>query len=510
MMESRIGKSAKNIVFSVGAYFCSILFQFINRTFFIYFLSTEYLGLNGLFSNVLSFLSLADLGIGSAINFALYKPLKERNIEEIKSIMRLYKTLYTIIGFVIMTIGGILTPFLPYLIKDMPVMIPHIKFYYLLYVFNSAVSYFFTYKRSIIICDQREYISSISTTAARILTSILQVIVLFIFKSYSFYLFVSIIVTVTENITISLIADRKYPYLKESRIRKLNKEKRKGIQKNVLAMMCHKIGGVLVSSSDNIIISSFVGLTAVGIYSNYTLIVNSINHLITRISSAITASIGELVIDTDKNHIEEVFNRILFAHVWMNGFSSVCFYCLLQPFINLWIGNSYLIDELTLIILVINVYIYAIRNVVKIFNDASGTFWYNRYMPLIECGVNLIISIPLVIKYEIAGVLIGTIISNLLVALWSDAKVMFRYLLGKNSMSYWKNMSIYFIEILFVSVICRLITSSIRGTGIFSFVCMSLIVFIVSNILFIVLWFRRTEFKYFYQLGMKLLKCKRN
>lgn len=500
MTESRTKKSIRNVVYSFLTYFVTLLVSFINRTVFIYFLSTEYLGLNGLFSNILSFLALAELGIGTAINYALYKPLQENNYELVKSLMKLYKKMYIIIGVSVFAIGGVLTPFLQFFIKDMPDGIDHIHLYFVLYVFNTGISYFYTYKRSLIICDQKEYISSITTAVSSICLSVFQIIALYLTHSYILYVSLMIVCTICENMVISHIANRLYPYLKEKTVEGLNCEVSNSIRKNVFALFFHKIGTVIVFATDNIIISKFIGLTVVGFYSNYTMIVSPLNTLIGKIFNSLIASIGNIATSNDKEHLEIILNRIIFANVWIYGFSAICLVSLLQDFIILWLGENFLLSSNLVIIISVNFYISGVRKSVLIYRNAIGLFWYDRYKPIIESALNIVLSIPFAIYFGIEGVLLGTIGSSLLIPFWMEAYVLYKYYFEKGVLRYLFRQILYAIQVVFVALATYVVVSFLPHGGIFWFVmklftcvstCLIMIVFISC---------KREEYCYFYNL----------
>ncbi|MCM1101476.1 MAG: hypothetical protein NC079_08240 [Clostridium sp.] len=506
MNQSRTRNSIKNITYSMLSYGVILFLEFVNRTIFIHLLTDEYLGLNGLFSNILSFLSLAELGVGSAINYALYKPLSTGDYELVKSIMRLYRKLYRIIGCTILIIGGSLTPLLPYLISDMPKDMPNISIYYLLYALNSGMSYFYAYKRSLIVCDQKSYITSIVNTFSKIILSVAQIVILKITHSYISYLCMAIVVTITENIFISIAANKLYPFLRDKWVQPLAKSEIADIKKNVFALLFHKIGSQIVFSTDNIIISGFVGLIPVGLYSNYTLIVNAISATISRIFSAITASVGNLVLSHDKEHIEEVFYRVLFANFWIRSFSAISLFCLVQPFIQLWVGESYLLSQGTVLVIAINFYITGMRLTVVTFKDASGLFWPDRYKPLVECVINIALSIPLAIRYGVAGVLLGTIGSTLGVAFWVEGYVLFKHLFAKNMKTYLLKQLYYAGITVVVGAFCYFLNLFFVDGGMGEFILRILICLIVPNGIYM-LWFWRTnECKYFWGLIKRQLK----
>lgn len=504
MDKGRIQKSIINVVFSMGSSVMILVLSFINRTIFVRTLSTEYLGLNGFFTNILSFLSLAELGIGSALNYTLYKPIKENNIEQIKSIMHLYKNLYTCIGIIVIAVGLSITPFLSFFINGMPENISHISLYYFLFVLNSGLSYFYTYKRALVICNQEEYILYITTTVCRIFLAAVQIVLLLTLKSYMLYLFTAIVFTFIDNVAISLISEKRYQYLGERSIKPLPKEYIDRIKKNVIALLFHKIGSAVVFSTDNIIISKFVGLAAVGLYSNYTLIVNSINTILGKIFGTLTASTGELIVSSDKRHIEQIFNDMLFANMWLYGWCGVCFLCLIQPFIILWLGNDYLMEKSVLVIIVLNFYITGMRKTVWVFKDAAGIYKQDQIKPVVEAIINLIVSILLVIKMGVSGVLIGTIVSNVLWAFWYEAFILYKYCFKSGMKNYVKKQFIYFgVWIIIASIsysVCDILSLGISG-----FILRVLICIFVPNILIIAAYSRINEFQYFKSIIIKVL-----
>ena len=411
-MGSRTKNSARNIIFSELSYAAILILQFANRSFFIRYLPGEYLSLNGLFSNILSFLSLAELGIGGAINFALYKPLKEQDTETLKSIMALYRRFYIFTGLTVLGSGCVLAPFLPPFIKEAPTHIGHMYLYFFLYLADSGISYLYAYKRSLIICDQKEYMVSIITSLFHIAIKLLQIVSLFLFRSYTVYLSLMIGASLLQNLMIAMLADKMYPFLKDKRKKKLSPEISKDIKKNAYALLFQKIGAVIVYATDNLIISRFVGFSSVGVYSNYTLVIQAVQTAAYRFFDSITASIGDFAAANGKREVEKILYRVLFINGWMFCFCSACLFCLLQPFIRLWAGEHYLLSDKTLVVIILNFYLEGMRATLVTFKRAIGLFWQTRYRPIFEGFLNLAVSIPLAVRFGVAGTLLGTIIST--------------------------------------------------------------------------------------------------
>ena len=293
-MSSRLKMTARNAFWSYFSMFVSFGLQFISRTVFIYCLGEEYLGINGLFSNVLGVLSFAELGIGTAINFCLYKPVAENNIEKIKSYMWYYKWAYRTIAVIITIIGLALIPFLNVLVKD-PGNVGNIVIYYLIYLFNTVTTYFVSYKYSLVNAEQKNYIYTNVNLIISISTIIIQVIALVIWKNFLIYLLVAAIFGVFQKIFICIYFNRLYPYLKEKNIEKLTKQEKSILITKIKALVIHKIGDVSVHQTDNIIVSAFVSTKMVGLLSNYNLFISTVSSCINVLFNSVTGSLGNLV-----------------------------------------------------------------------------------------------------------------------------------------------------------------------------------------------------------------------
>lgn len=413
----------KNIKYSAINYIIINLLKFIVRIVFIRTLSIEYLGVNGLFTNVLAMLSLAELGIGPAIVYSLYKPLAYGDKNTVKAIMHLFKKVYVAIGGIILFLGLLLYLWLDSFIKDGQV-VPDVHYFYLVFLLNTVVSYLWTYKRSLLIADQKQYVVNIYQAIVQILVAVLQIIFLLIFANYWCFIILMLLGTVLENLSIAHRADKEYPYLQE-RADKLDSSIKQQIVKNTKAMICHKIGGMVVFSSSNLVLSKFAGLAAVGLYSNYYMVIAALNSFASKFFEAITASIGNLLVLTNSYEKEKAFKIIEFITALQ---AAICFcglYVLFNPFVELWVGAEYLFDEKIVSLMSFSFYLMYMRKAVCMFKDAGGLFWNDRYKPLAEAIINLIASVYLTIHYGVIGVVVGGIISTLLTCFWVEPYVLF-------------------------------------------------------------------------------------
>lgn len=494
LKESRTENSIKNVKISTVIYFFSILLQFINRTFFLKFLSINYLGINGLFSNVLSLLNLTELGIGSAMAFALYEPCSCENQKLIKQIMYLYKKVYIVLGIIILIVGIIITPFLDFFIETPPQNIGNYHLYYVLYVINISISYFYTYKRSLIICYQKQYISSITTFLKNLFICIFQIITLYLTRSYVVYLIVQIIFTFLENIFISRIADKMYPFLEEKTTFP-PKSIINNIKKNVLAMSFHKIGSVIVTGTDNLIITKFVSLSATGIYSNYLIIISSINSFLTQIFSSITASVGNLISEKDENKIYSVFKNILFLNFLLYLITSGGMFIIFNDFITIWLGEQYTFSLYIVFFICLNFFSAGMRKTILTFKDASGLFWNDRYKPIAEGIGNIVLSIPLTIYLGISGTFIGTIITNIFIASIIEGYVLYKYLFKKDIKKYFFDIFKYYV-VYFIYFLILIIFNNIISFNALLNIFLKGICCILSFVLTILFFVRTEEYKY--------------
>ena len=414
---------SKNIRYSILNYIIIVLIKFLVRTIFIKILSIEYLGINGFFTNILIMLSLVELGIGPAIVYSLYKPLAYGDKNTVKAIMYLFKKVYIAIGGIILALGLLLYPWLDSFIKDGQT-VPDVHYFYLVFLLNTVVSYLWTYKRSLLIADQKQYVVNIYQAAVQVIVAILQIIFLIIFENYWCFIILMLLGTVLENFSIARKADKEYPYLKEY-ANKLNDDIKQQIVKNTKAMICHKIGGMVVFSSSNLVLSKFAGLAAVGLYSNYYMVIAALNNFAGKFSEAITASVGNLMVVEESGKKVKAFKFTEFITALQ---ASICFcglYVLFNPFVELWVGKEYLFDEAVVAAMAFSFYLTYMRKAVLMFRDAAGLYWNDRYKPVAEAIINLTASIYLTIHYGVIGVVLGGIISTLLTCFWIEPYILF-------------------------------------------------------------------------------------
>lgn len=499
--------SIKNIQYAVVGQVIALLVKFLARLVFVRILSVEYLGIDGLFSNILSVLSLAELGVGTAIVYSLYKPIAEDDVEKIKSLMALFKKTYQAIGLIITILGLLITPFLQYLIKEMP-DVDYIRFIFIMFVINSSISYFYSYKRFLIIANQKKYIATIYRYTVFIVMNLLQILILVLTGNYILFLLVEIFSTFIENVLISRKADQLYPYLQEKNIALLDKKEMMTIKKNVKALIFHQVGGVIVLGTDNLLISIFVGIVAVGTYSNYLLVITSLTIIYGLVFDSMTASVGNLGITQSKEKNNDIFELVNFMAFWIYGFSAIALWNLVNPFIELWLGRQFLFDIGIVTVLVINFYLSGMRNSVRVFRYAYGLHWYDRYKPLAESAINILVSVVLLQYFGVVGVFLGTMISTLTTSFWVEPLVLYRHGLKISVKAYFIDYLRYTLLTIVAALPTVFLCSLFKETNLWSFVAKLLICLLLPNLIFFIFFRKNTNFIAFIGIGKKLIRDK--
>lgn len=502
--------SLKNILTSVGGQTLTIVLQFLSRTIFIYTLGIEYLGISSLFTNILQVLNITELGIGSAIVFSLFKPLAENDAYQISAIMNFLKKVYYLVGLLIGAIGIILIPFLPFIITDTTV-VDEINLIFILFLFQSVSTYFFkAYKVSIIKADQKGYVYNIIKHSINTVTVIAQIVILLIFKSFILYLILGIVSNIIVNLLVSKKVDKLYPFLRENKGIVLDSVQKKEIYKNIFGISMYKINSTIVRSTDSIVISSFISTIAVGMYSNYYLIVSSLITLTKLVFSSFTASIGNLFVTEDNERNNFIFRCISFFSFWLYGFFAISLWILINHFIVVWIGPDFLFPEYIVAIIVLDFLMDGYQQVVISYKDACGLFWHGRYRPVATAILNIIISVSLAPKIGIPGVLLGTIISRLLTTWWFEPYMVHKYAFRKSSLDYFVRYFKFFLLVVVTGIITHIIVSPFSMKSLSGLFIKALIVTMVPNSIFYVLFRNTPEIKYIINTIKKIIKRKKH
>lgn len=503
--KTRTEYSVLNVLTGLGGYAVNTIIGLICRMVFTRTLSAEYLGISGLFTNILSMLSLAELGIGSAIVYALYKPLAVGDKDKIASLVKFYGQCYRIIGIIVGVIGLALMPFLKFLIEE-PNIKESIYLIYGLYLFNSASSYFFSYRSSLIMAAQQNYIVTATNYVVTICQSILQIIWLLATREYIGYLIIQFAGILIYNIVISHIAKKKFPYIVSKDIKPLEKTERNGLIRNVRALIIWKLSGLLVNSTDNIIITHFGSLAAVGLSSNYTLLSTTLNSLLNQIFNGITASVGNLNAIESKGKKLQMFNILNLANFWFFGWAAIGIFVVSSDIVHLLFGESYVLPLNIPFVIALNFYMVGMQNAVWTYKNTMGLFRQGRYLLIVTAAINLVCSMWLGKIWGLFGILFATAISRALTNTWYDPYAVFKYGLEVKVSIYYRKYCLYTLILVFTAGVCYFICSFVRFSLLMNVILKFLICCIVPNAVFFLCFYHKNEFQYFKGLLHTLFK----
>lgn len=494
-MSNRTQKSVKNMTIGMLSQLFTLWLSFVSRTVFIKFLTAEYLGISGLFSNVLTVLSFAELGIGDAMTYAMYKPVKEDNRKLVNQLMVVYKKAYTGIAVVVGAIGLGFSFFLSFIIAEPPDIPESLQLIFWLYVVNNMASYILTYKKSILIAYQENYIVSEVQQIASLIQQIAQMIVLCFTKQYILYLIIQILCTILNNIIISVVVKKRYPWINEKDGEELPQEVSKEIFKNVKALSISKIAGVVSNGSDNIIISKFVGLSSVGVASNYTMIINSLNGILWNGLSSLTSSFGNFNVDSTIGQRRKLFNELFLCSYWLYGFMTIGIITLANSFVQLWVGSNYLVPQGVVLALVLITYISGVNFPVYTYQSTLGMFDKMKIPYVLFAVFNILLSILLGKNWGLFGVYIATSITRLCTSEVSSGYYVYRYGLKLSPLKYLKKYVIYFLILILNILVTNYAVSLVQIAGIIGFSIKVVTCTVVCNAIYFVCFFRTTEFR---------------
>ena len=421
----------RNMLFGVILKIYQVIVPFFLRTALIYFMGMEYVGLNSLFTSILQVLNLAELGVGSAMVFSMYKPIAENDNTTICALMKLYRTYYRVIGLVIAVVGCALIPFIPRLIKsDVPADI-NIYILYLLNLGTTVLSYWlFAYKNSILQAHQRADVVSKVTLVTSTIQYGSQLFVLWAFHNYYLYVIVMLATQALTNIVTAVCADKLYPQFKpRGKVDKIQVQK---INQRIRDLFTSRIGGVVYDSADTIVVSAFLGLTVLAVYQNYFFILNAITGFIAVVFAACTAGIGNSIVMESKEKNYQDLNKFAFIITWIAGFCSACLLCIYQPFMELWVGKDLILSFSAVVCFVIYFFVRQFNALFNLYKDASGMWHEDRLRPLIAALTNLVLNLILVKFIGIYGILLSTVLTILWLACRGCYTIYSRLFLKRN------------------------------------------------------------------------------
>lgn len=495
--RSRTEYSLMNMFTSFFGYALNIILSFLCRMVFVRCLTEEYLGVSGLFTNIISILSLSELGIGTAIVYALYKPIAENNEPQISALMKIYGTAYKIIGLFIFCIGLLCIPFLDFIINDKPNIVEDIRVIYLLYLFSTASSYFFSYRSSILTASQRNYVVLGISYLGTILQNLVQIIVLLLTRNFMLYLIIQVICTYLSNIAISIKAKKDYPYICSKTTYKLTRDEVWNLVKNIKALTITKISGILVNNTDNIAITYFGGLASTGIASNYTLVSSMFTSLLNQFFGSMGASIGNINA-TEKPETKYFYFKVInFSNFWLYGWGAIGIALVLSDIVELCFGSNYVLPISIPIIIAINFYIVGMQSAVWTFKSTLGLFKYGQYLLFITASLNIVGDIILGEKLGVFGIFLATVISRILTNCWYDPYVVFKHGFHKKFTKYFLEYLWYFLVLLVAAILCFVSCVWVNFSPLANVIFKIIICSIVPNVVFYLFFHSTEKYQYF-------------
>ena len=478
MKGSRKQFAIKNITFNIVNKLLTLILSFVSRSVFIWEFGVNYLGINGLFTDVLALLSMADLGFGIAMVYSFYEQLKNNNYEKIAGLIGFYRKVYRIVALAVGVVGIAIIPILPYLI-NLNEYIPNLYVYYVLSLLNVVFSYLFVYKTSILSADQKNYVVVRISMFCNIFRTIIQILLILIFKNYVIYLSVAILFTLVNNIWASKIASREYPYI-DGKV-KISKSEQKVIYKNLFSVFLFKISSVLMNGTDNILISILVGTIAVGYYSNYLLIQNQIISFYAVLFASVTSSVGNLIVTEKAEKRYSVFQVEQGFGFIMSGILVPCYTVLINDFIKLWLGNEYLLDKLVVLAIGINMYLSCVLQPIWSFREATGLYRKTKWIMVICAVINILLSILLGKIWGITGIILASAISRLSTYVWYEPPILFKQYFEHDVLEFYKGLIKNTLLVCVNVVICYMVANFLPVMNLIQFVIEMIFILCIST-----------------------------
>ncbi|MBP1990377.1 lipopolysaccharide biosynthesis protein [Paenibacillus eucommiae] len=494
----RVKKASINVFVNMLTFIIGMLPSFIITKVFIDTLGIELLGLTSLYTNIIGLLSIVELGIGSAIIYSLYKPFAENDQVKIKGYLNYYSRFYKIIGCVIFISGLFLLPFLNVFIKN-DVSLLEAQIYFILFLLNTLLSYLFSYKLCILTVAQEGYKVAIATMLSKLVIAALQIAMFKLYPSIYGYICIQIVVNGVYYLLINIYINNKYKWINKTK-GLIEEKERKSLTKNVKAIFLHKIGGMMVFGIDNLVISSFINLTVVGIFNSYNLVIGAAQGVISSALSGVTASVGNLLAEGN-NDAYKVHKRLFFLSFWVVSFVTISLFNTLEQFVFLWLGKGQIMDHFTIQVLLINFYFMLMRASVERFKEGGGIYHQDRFAPLFEATIKLVASVLLVKAIGLPGVFLGTLISNVGIIFWVKPRMVYKYIFNMRLIDYFKMYFKFLLVAVIPLVITSILTMSLKEN--ISIVALSancLINIVVINFIYLIVLRNNEEFLYFKKL----------
>jgi O-antigen/teichoic acid export membrane protein len=491
-MTGRISKAKVNIVFGLGNKIITMILEFIVRSIFIKILGEELLGVNGVFTNVIQVLSLAELGLNNVVAYSFYEPIAENNYKKIAALVRFYKKIYIGIALAVLGIGVCLIPFLNILINT-NIEISNIPLVYSIFLADTVISYLFVYKVTLLRSDQRSYIAFIFGIVMSVLRVGIQIICLIVWKNFILYLIVKVLFSCITNFVTARYVDKRYQYIKLEG--DLDKKTKKTIIDTVKSGFIYKVSAVLLNSTDNILISILVGTVWVGYLANYITIITAISSICTIVFTNLTASVGNLVATENEEKRYEIFNIMMFISGWMAIVFSSCIQVLSEKFIVLWLGEKFVMSFPVVIAKTLMLFLMCYLQPVFSYREALGLYRKTKYAMILAAVLNLILSIFMGMLWGVAGILIASLIAILSTYFWYEPCVLYKENFHEKVGSYFFKAGRTAILFVFVTVVLYIIGDLIQMSGWMGWIVEATVLFMVANLICFVIYYRNKDFQ---------------
>ncbi|WKY48308.1 hypothetical protein Q5O24_02975 [Eubacteriaceae bacterium ES3] len=502
--EPRVKNSIRNIYAGLIFQIISLLMNFLARTVFIKVLGVDYLGVNGLLTNIFTILTFTELVFGVALSYSMYRPIVDNNIEKIGGIFNYYKTLYKKAVIIIGIVGVCIIPLLPYMINS-NIATKEIILYYIIFLINIVIYNYFIINTYLMIADQRRYIISMVRIVVDVVCFTVLIVAIILFENYLLYLLLITIKTLIFSVIIHILLKKHYPFVKEN-FYVTEVDKKRAIM-NIKDLFIYRFSMVMLNGTDNILISVFVSTNMVGVYSNYIMVIMGLDALVEVIYSAVSASIGNLAAEKNNESLAEMFRMVQVVSIWLSGTISVCLLILFNDFIIVWIGADYLCAGGTVIIIIVNFYLACVRDSMKMFIEALGLFSKVKYMTLATAVLNIVFSVFLGYNFGITGILAATAISAILTFYWYEAGIIYKAMNSKKNWEYFLLQIISIVLIIANFIITNNVLKLFEFNGVTGFVIKMVLCFVICNSIYFAILFRTKAVKYLVKIIFKTFKC---
>ncbi len=496
MQNSRTSNVVKNSGANILHKLVQIIVQFALRTVIIQILGREYAGISTLFTDILQVLSLLDLGMGTALAYALYKPVAEDNTDRINALMNFYRRAYMLIGTLVFGIGILLVPFLDYLVKDVPNIREDIRIIYAAYVLTSAMSYFFVYRTIIFRARQEARVISLVRTVITVIEGVFEIVFLIITKQFYVYLFLHFVFTFGTNAVLSYIAGHRHDRYFNNKKAELAPQEVRSMFKDISALAIYKISGVVIYSTDSIVISAFISTQQVAVIGNFNMIINGLRTGVEQIVESVKAGIGNLAATSGTEQQKKVFDKMNFIAFWTACVLCTCLFVLLNPFVGeIWLDAGYYLPQPVIAVLTVNFYIAIMVYPVETFRTANGLFIQGKYRPAIMAVLNILLDLVFVVRWGIIGVLAATTVSRLLTQVWYDPYLVYSRVFKQRVRQYLADYVIK-LGITFACCAAALVLADriYINNVLLRFILKGLLSFSIPNVVIFILYRRTEEF----------------